>query len=417
MESWGRYPRATQTVRTMRWRDEIPSFGPAKVLPRGQGRSYGDSCLNDGGVLIGTSGLDRFIFLDEEAGVLRCEAGVTLAAILDLIVPRGFFLPVVPGTQHVSIGGAIANDIHGKNHHRAGTFGRHVRQLELLRSDASRRVLGPDDPLFRATVAGLGLTGIVTWAEVQLIPVPGPCVRAEAIPFDDLDRFLALTRESDAHWEYTVAWIDCLSRRPGRGVFLRGAHAAGSARAPSRRVTVPIDFPAFFLNRHTVRAFNRMYRVATRPGERIVHYQPFFFPLDGVQRWNRIYGKPGFFQFQCVVPTIATIAALLEEVARTGTGSFLSVLKTFGELPSPGMLSFPRKGFTLALDFANRGKPTLLLLETLEQKVRDAGGALYPAKDAHMSRETFVRSSPRLSEFLPFVDPAFSSSFWRRVGA
>ena len=417
MESWGRYPRATQTVQTMRWRSDVPRFGAAKVLPRGQGRSYGDSCLNDGGVLISTAGLDRFIFLDEAGGTLRCEAGVTFEAILDLIVPRGFFLPVVPGTKLVSVGGAIANDIHGKNHHRAGTFGRHVRALELLRSDGSRRVLGPPDPLFAATVGGLGLTGIVTWAEIQLIRVPGPCLRTEAIPFADLDAFLALTRESDGSWDYTVSWIDCLSPKPGRGVFLRGAHAEGAARAPSRRLRVPLDFPAFVLNRHTVRAFNRLYRLATRPGTRLSHYDPFFFPLDSVQGWNRIYGRPGFFQFQCVVPEIGTIGSLLQKVARAGTGSFLSVLKTFGDLPSPGLLSFPRKGFTLALDFPNRGAATLALLDDLEREVRAAGGALYPAKDARMSRETFVHGSPRLDQFLPFLDPAFSSSFWRRVTA
>jgi FAD/FMN-containing dehydrogenase len=417
MESWGRYPRATQTVTSMRWRSEAPRFGASKVLPRGQGRSYGDSCLNDGGVLISTASLDRFIFLDEERGILRCEAGVTFEAILELIVPRGLFLPVVPGTKHVSVGGAIANDIHGKNHHRAGTFGRHVRQLELVRSDGRRSVLGPEDPLFQATIGGLGLTGIVTSAEIQLVRVAGPCMRTEAIPFDDLDGFVALTRESDAGWEYTVAWIDCLAPKPGRGVFLRGAHGEGWMRGPSRRVRVPVDFPPSLLNRHTVRAFNRFYRFATRPGSRIAHYDPFFFPLDSVQGWNRIYGKPGFFQFQCVVPAIGTIASLLAKVAQAGTGSFLSVLKTFGDLPSPGLLSFPRKGFTLTLDFANRGPATLSLLEDLEQQVRGAGGALYPAKDARMSRETFVQGSPRLPEFLRFIDPAFSSSFWRRVTA
>jgi FAD/FMN-containing dehydrogenase len=417
MESWGRYPRAKQTVQTLRWRDESPRFGELKVLPRGQGRSYGDSCLNDGGVLLSTAGLDRFISLDESSGVLRCEAGVTLEAILDLVVPRRFFLPVVPGTKHVSVGGAIANDIHGKNHHRKGTFGRHVRRLELLRSDGTRSVLGPEDPLFQATVAGLGLTGIVTWAEIQLIRVPGPCVVTEAVPFDHLEHFLRLSAESDAEWEYTVAWIDCLSRDVGRGVFLRGAHTEGHKRGPSRRVAVPLDLPAFVLNPYTVRAFNRLYRFATRPGKRVIHYDPFFFPLDSVQGWNRIYGKPGFFQFQCVVPAIETIAVLLAEVARAGTGSFLSVLKTFGDLASPGMLSFPRKGFTLTLDFANRGGATLRLLQELERQVREAGGAIYAAKDAAMGRETFVRSSPRLAEFLPFVDPAFSSSFWRRVCA
>jgi hypothetical protein len=252
---------------------------------------------------------------------------------------------------------------------------------------------------------------------VQLTRVPGPCVRTEAIPFPGLDRFLALTRESDAEWEYTVAWIDCLARTPGRGVFLRGNHAEGSARPPRARLSVPFDLPTFALNPTTVRAFNLAYRLATRPGVRSAHYEPFFFPLDAVLGWNRIYGRPGFFQFQCVVPRVDTISALLEQTARDGSGSFLSVLKTFGDRPSPGMLSFPRPGFTLALDLPNRGARTLALLDTLEGMARDAGGALYPAKDARMSRLTFVQSCPRLSDFAPHVDPAFSSSFWRRVTA
>ena len=417
MESWGRYPRAQQIVRPVRWRDEVPSFGDKPVLPRGQGRSYGDSCLNDGGVLLTTERLDHFVDLDEQSGILRCEAGATLAAILELAVPRGFFLPVVPGTKYVSVGGAIANDIHGKNHHRAGAFGRHVLHLELLRSDGTRRVLGAEDALFRATVGGLGLTGLITQAEIQLVRIPGPCMKTEAIRFERLEEFEQLTRESDAQWEYTVAWVDSLSRPPGRGVFLRGSHAEGSARAPARRWSVPIDLPSGLLNSAMVRALNAVYRWAARPGVRYQHYEPFFFPLDSVLAWNRIYGRPGFFQFQCVVPKMETIRELLDRVAAEGSGSFVSVLKTFGDLPSPGMLSFPRPGLTLTLDFANRGARTWALLEALETEVRNAGGALYPAKDARMSRATFLQGSPRLAEFTPHIDPAFSSSFWRRISA
>jgi hypothetical protein len=246
--------------------------------------------------------------------------------------------------------------------------------------------------------------------------VPGPCIRTEAVPFRSLDEFQQLTRDSDERWEYTVAWIDSVSSTP-RGVFLRGEHVEGAVRRSKRRLRVPVDFPAFTLNRYTVTVFNRVYRWATRPGTRVVHYDPFFFPLDSVEDWNRIYGRPGFFQFQCVVPEIATVESLLTRVARAGSGSFLSVLKTFGDVPSAGMLSFPRKGFTLALDFANRGPETFALLEQLETEVREAGGALYPAKDARMSRATFLASAPRLAEFEPHIDPAFSSSFWRRVSA
>ena len=396
----------------MLWRsDPLPSPGTS-LLAFGRGRSYGDCALNDGGTLLTTRTLDRLIAFDAAAGVLRCEAGVSLGEILAVVVPRGWFLPVVPGTKHVSVGGAIANDIHGKNHHRVGTFGRHVRRLELLRSDG-RVECGPGDPLFAATVAGLGLTGLITWAELQLRPVPGARIRNETIPFGSLDEFFALSAESDARFEYTVAWMDCLSR-VGRGVFFRGDHAEGPAAPPAARLAVPIDFPSFALNPLTVRAFNAVYALKRR-SIRVVDADPFFFPLDAVSGWNRIYGRRGFFQFQCAVPGRDAVEELLAAVARSGTGSFLSVLKSFGDLPSPGMLSFPRKGPTLTLDFANRGEPTLAMLDRLEAIVAAAGGALYPAKDARMSRETFARSYPRRAEFEAFRDPAFSSSLWRRV--
>jgi FAD/FMN-containing dehydrogenase len=413
-ESWGRYPPARHALEVpLRWRDEarIPLLRP--VLPHGQGRSYGDCCLNEGGVLLRTSGLDRFISFDA-GGVLRCEAGLTLGEILEFAVPRGFFLPVLPGTRHISVGGAIANDIHGKNHHRAGSFGRHVRRLELLRSDGERREHEPGDALFAATVGGLGLTGLVTWAEIALVPVPGPGVQVEAIPFAGLEEFFAISDESDARCEYTVAWLDVLAASH-RGIFFRGHHAPGEIRPPRARATVPFDVRV--VNAFTVRAFNAAYYAAQRlaAGKRLVHYDPFFFPLDGVARWNRLYGKRGFLQFQCVVPTRDGIRAVLDEAARLGSGSPLTVLKKFGDLPSPGMLSFPRPGFTVAIDLANRGEPTFAQFERLEKLAVEAGGALYPAKDARMSAETFARSYPRLSEFERFVDPAFSSSFWRRV--
>lgn len=413
LESWGRTPVPHHLAeRAISWRsDPLPQGAPQ--LAYGRGRSYGDCCLNDGGTLLTTSGLDRFISFDAKSGVLRCEAGTTLGQILALVAKSGWFLPVVPGTKHVSVGGAIANDIHGKNHHRVGTFGRHVRRLELLRSDRGRVECGPGDALFGATVAGLGLTGLITWAELQLRAVPGERIRAETIPFGSLDEFFAIAAESDARFEYTVAWLDCLSS-VGRGVFFRGDHCEGSAAPPSALVKVPVDFPSFALNPVTVRAFNKAYGLKRR-GTRVVDADPFFFPLDAVGGWNRIYGKRGFFQFQCVVSERAAVTALLEAVARSGLGSFLTVLKSFGELPSPGLLSFPRKGHTLALDFANSGAPVLALLDRLEAIVAEAGGALYPAKDARMSKQTFARSFPRRAELEALRDPAFSSSLWRRV--
>ena len=410
-ESWGRYPQATHAAEIrLAWRAglELPLVGP--LLAYGQGRSYGDSCLNDGGKLLRTAGLDRFISFDADSGVLRCEAGVTLGEILRLAVPRGFFLPVVPGTKHVSVGGAIANDIHGKNHHRAGTFGRHVRRLELLRSDQGTVGLAPGDELFSATVGGLGLTGLITWAEIELRRIPVAAVRAEAIPFHGVDEFLALTGESDEGFEYTVAWVDVRSRSQ-RGIFFRGEHAEGAVRAPRERGLVPLELP--LVNSFTVRAFNAAYYAAQKLGgrARLQHWSAFFFPLDGVAGWNRLYGRRGLLQLQCVVPTPEALRALLQEAP----ASPLTVLKRFGALPSPGMLSFPRPGFTLALDLPNRGEETFAQLARLEAIAVEAGGALYPAKDARMSPRTFALSYPRRDGFARHVDPAFSSSFWRRV--
>jgi FAD/FMN-containing dehydrogenase len=413
VESWGRFPAALHVAEARPfWRTEIELPQQRPVLPFGRGRSYGDSCLNDGGALLHTSGLDRFIHFDAETGVLRCEAGVTLEQVLDLTVPRGWFLPVVPGTKFVTVGGAIANDIHGKNHHRAGTFGCHVRRLALLRSDGSLRELQPGDALFTATIAGLGLTGVIVWAELQLRKVPGPAIRLEAIPFGYLDDFFHLSEESDQTHEYTVAWLD-MSAAKKRGAFFRGEHAEGEARPPRARAAVPVSLPA--VNALTTRAFNIAVYAAQRlkAGTKLVHYDPFFFPLDTVARWNRLYGARGFLQFQCVVPTREAIAAVID--AAHGFASPLTVLKKFGDAQSPGMLSFPRPGFTLTIDLPNHGAQTFELFSRLEAITMDAGGALYPAKDARMTAQTFARSYPRLGEFTQHVDPAFSSSFWRRV--
>ncbi|HYS08125.1 MAG TPA: FAD-binding oxidoreductase [Myxococcales bacterium] len=410
-ESWGRYPQARHAREVpLAWRADLMLPATRPLLAYGQGRSYGDSCLNDGGTLLRTAGLDRFISLDDATGVLRCEAGITLGEILRLTVPRGLFLPVVPGTKYVSVGGAIANDIHGKNHHRKGTFGAHVRRLELLRSDGQRQQIGPGDPLFAATIAGLGLTGLITWAEIELSRISIAAIRSEAIPFAGLDEFLALSDESDAQFEYTVAWLDVFSSAQ-RGIFFRGDHAQGSPSAPRIRTSVPVDVP--LVNGATVRAFNAAYRAAQKVGgrSRLQHWDPFLFPLDGVGRWNRLYGRRGFLQFQCVVPTREALAELL----RDPPPSPLTVLKRFGGTKSPGLMSFPRPGFTLTFDLPNHGEETFARFARLEKIAIEAGGALYPAKDACMSRESFERSFPLLPEFARHLDPAFSSSFWRRV--
>ncbi|XXF77329.1 FAD-binding oxidoreductase [Myxococcaceae bacterium GXIMD 01537] len=436
LQSWGRYPRVeAQEARALAWStDALPA--PAQggsLLPYGQGRTYGDGCLNQGGTVLTTGGLDRLLGFDAATGVVRCEAGVTLDTLLRLAVPRGWFLPVTPGTKFVSVGGAIANDVHGKNHHRAGTFGRYVRRFELLRSDGSRRVCSPEENAdwYGATIGGLGLTGLITWAEVQLRPIHNPFVLSETVPLANLADFFTRARESEQDCELTVAWVDCLAkgRKLGRGLYYRGNWAPPQLeRLPLARshlshgsgLAVPMDMPAFCLNRLSVSAFNWLYYHAgkRKKGAWLQHYDPFFYPLDKVHRWNRIYGRRGFLQFQCVVPFSTAQDALreiLERSARGGLPSFLNVLKTFGDVPSPGWLSFPRPGVTLAMDFANGGEKTFRLVEELDRVTREAGGAVYPAKDARMSPESFAAYFPKLAQFQPYVDPAFSSSFWRRV--
>jgi len=433
-QSWGQLPKATPSaVRELHWRSDLSQLdlGSAFALPYGLGRSYGDSCLNDGGVLIDTSHLSRLIHFDRERGILRAEAGLRLDRLLAVIVPRGWFVPVSPGTQFITLGGAVANDIHGKNHHRAGTFGCHVRRFELWRSDGSRRECAPDEnaELFRATIGGMGLTGLITWVEIQLAPIPSASLQMDRIRFRSLDEYLALESESGADYEFSVSWIDCLRPGPVRGLFQRANFAeSGAARTPTRdagrargRLRVPFNLPAFALNAAVMKLFNEtIYRLQRADRvSRVVHYAPFFYPLDGVLDWNRIYGKRGFYQYQFVVPGDAedVFREILDRIHASRQGSFLVVLKKFGTRSSPGLMSFPREGLTLALDFPNRGQTTLDLLDALDVLVAEAGGRVYPAKDARMSAESFQHYYPQWKEFSRTIDPRFSSSFWRRVTA
>ncbi len=429
--SWGRYPLCSQEVVRPDDRSQplpLDAYPGASFLPFGNGRSYGDSCLNDGGVLIDCRGLNQILSFDPEIGMLRCEAGVLFSDILAVIVPKGWFLPVTPGTQYVTLGGAIANDIHGKNHHQAGTFGCHVKRFELLRSDGARLMCSPNhNPgLYRATIGGLGLTGLITWADIQLSPVRNNYIDQEVIRFDRLDEFFALSRQSEQHWEYTVAWVDSLARGRslGRGLFMRGNHAklnpARMRQPASKPKNFPLDLPFPLVNRASLRAFNTLYfrkqLSARRRG--MVPYSGFFYPLDRIGKWYRLYGRDGLLQHQSVIPHqtgAEAVRRLLETSAESGAGSFLTVLKEFGDRRSPGLLSFPRPGITLTLDFPNRGEPTFSLMDRLDDIVMQAGGAVNPYKDARMSQQVFQRSFPHWQELEGFMDPRFSSSFWRRV--
>jgi FAD/FMN-containing dehydrogenase len=387
------------------------------------GRSYGDSCLNAHRELVDCRRLNRVLAFDEATGIARCEAGVTLGDIISVFLPKGWFLPVTPGTQFVTVGGAIANDVHGKNHHRAGTLGAHVRQLGLHRSTDGLALCGPEQnsDMFRATIGGLGLTGVIAWADIQLRRVAGPWIDAETVPFHSLSAFLDLSRESDGRFEFTVAWLDCFAGKECRGIFFRGNHSpeAGPNYRPKSALALPFPLPGWVLNRHTLKAFNAAYYglQSRRHGSSRVGYESFFYPLDSVRQWNMLYGKRGFLQYQCVVPpnNPAAIEELLYRVALSGMGSFLGVLKQFGDAPPAGMLSFPRPGLTLALDFAMRGERAVSLLNSLDEVVLACGGALYPAKDARMSPAMFEASFHRWRSFVPYIDPKISSSFWRRV--
>jgi FAD/FMN-containing dehydrogenase len=430
--SWGRYPKVEHSqVQAVYWRSELPDLAnfEQSLLPFAYGRSYGDSCLNDGGVSLDVSHLRRFISLDEDEGILRCEAGVSLAEILELIVPRGWFIPVSPGTKFVSVGGAIANDVHGKNHHKAGTFGCHVTRFELLRSDGQHYICSPYEhsELFSATIGGLGLTGLILWAEFRLKPIVNPFIDMERIQFSSLDEFIQISAETDRRYEYSMSWVDILigGKNVCRGIFMcgnnnRSRQLVGKPAGKKLPLAVPFDLPSFVLNTFTVKAFNELYfhTQATKRVRRVVPYEPFFYPLDSIHEWNRMYGRRGFLQYQFVVPFESGFAAMEEiigRIRRAGEGSFLTVLKTFGPVQSPGMLSFPRPGITLALDFSFHGEKTLQLLADLDTVVRRSGGAVYPAKDARMSAENFQAFYPRWQEFARYVDPHFSSSFWRRV--
>jgi FAD/FMN-containing dehydrogenase len=426
--SWGRYPNATQRLLPLIDRHAPLPCIEGNALPRGNGRSYGDSCLNDQGTLLITRELDRYIQFDPTSGLLECESGVLLSDILDLAVPQGWFLPVTPGTKFVTVGGAVANDVHGKNHHRVGCFGHHVEGFELLRSDGNRRWCSRAESAdwFYATLGGLGLTGLITRVRIRLRRIASPWMTTEVIRFRNLSEFFELSTQSESDFEYTVAWIDCVARGKalGRGLFSQANHAPANPERhpapPARRLRVPFTPPISLINPLSLRAFNAAYYHKQRRDQTrdVTHYDPFFYPLDGVGQWNRIYGPHGFLQYQCVVPpkiAISTVTQLIELIAASGTGSFLAVLKQFGSLPSLGMLSFPRPGTTLALDFPNSGSATFALLDSLDDIVAQAGGAVYPAKDARMKGEYFRQYFPNWERFTRFIDPNFSSSFWRRV--
>jgi FAD/FMN-containing dehydrogenase len=428
-EPWGRYPVYDAKVVPLNWQGDIS--GAMKglhggALAVGMGRSYGDSCLLKDGNLLLTTGMDRILDFDPTTGLLTAEAGMTLAQILDFAVPRGFFLPVTPGTKYVTLGGAIANDIHGKNHHVAGTFGSHVTRFGLMRSDGSYKLCSPTEnpDWYSATIGGLGLTGVIPWATLKMKPIVSRAIDYEGIQFHGIDEFLALT-EQYKHVEYTVSWVDCVStgKNFARGVFMLGDHSKVPDElkpSPEPKLVFPFDAPGFALNQYTVAAFNTVFfhKQMKAHVKALQDYEPFFYPLDKVLHWNRLYGKSGLLQFQYAIPwenaregTIAILGA----VAKSGLASFLAVLKAFGDVPSPGLMSFPQPGITLALDFPIKPNLSFPLFKRLADMTREYGGRLYPAKDAAMTAPQFQAFYPQWEKLERFRDPLLTSSFWERV--
>lgn len=426
VSSWGRLSQHEHTAIILNNLKQLKDCFTNSLpgLPHGMGRSYGDVCLNPQGTLWITTRLDHLIAFDESSGCLLCEAGVLLKDIQQTMIPRGWILPVTPGTQMVTVGGAIANDVHGKNHHEQGTFGDHIKSLTLMRTNGEIIHCRPDaqKEWFAATVGGLGLTGVITSAEIQLRRVFGPFLETETIPYRGLDEFFELSAASEAEWEYTVSWIDCLSGMAVRGLFMRGNHIQTQAHEKPKEKSVTMKFvpPISLVNKLTLRPFNTMYyNMKKRKSSRnVTHYEPLFYPLDHVQNWNRMYGPKGFFQYQSVIPHSSArdaVAAMLKEITRSGEGSFLAVLKVLGDKNPVGMLSFPLPGVTLALDFPNKNTRTTKLFERLDAIVREAKGRLYMAKDARMPKDLFESGYPQLQKFLNFRDQGIRSGLSCRL--
>jgi len=429
--TWGRLKTGPHETARPRFADEVAplisgaAHAPNGLLPAGLARSYAESGVNPGGRVLKLDQLDRFIAFDPETGVMRAEAGLSLNDLLRVTVPKGWFTNTTPGTRFITLGGAVANDVHGKNHHRSGTFGAAVRRMGLLRSDEDGVIeLSPQSntDLFAATIGGLGQTGTIAWVELQLVRIPSSWLAQETVPFGGIADFLTIAAESEESHEFGVSWIDCTAPG-GPGFFYRANWSADgdlSVHGEKQKLSLPVDLPSWSLNPLTLTSFNRLYGAAHRmkPASFRIHYSSFFYPLDAIGGWNRLYGKAGFRQYQFVTPPETSADALkaaLDVIRRSGEGSFLAVLKTFGKPASPGLLSFPRPGSTLALDFRNRGEDTLRLFDRLDAIVAEAGGRLYPAKDGRMPEALFKAGYPDWAKWAQRRDPAIQSQFVRRI--
>ncbi len=435
--NWGKYPQIDANL--IYFEDEntakesLKTYQP--IIARGFGRCYGDSSLSNN--IISTLKYNHFLSFDEKEGIVTCEAGVSLAEVLDAFVKKGWFLPVTPGTKFVSVGGAIASDVHGKNHHKEKSFGSHVKSIKLMLADRSVVDCSPNQnsDLFYATIGGMGLTGVILEATFKLKKMESAYIKQETIKAYNLDEIMEYFEQSQ-NYTYSVSWIDCLAKGEhlGRSILMRGEHAlkeelldARLIKQPlvleeKRKLNVPIDLPNFLLNPLSVKAFNAFYfsKASKDLFKSIVDYDTFFYPLDSIHNWNRIYGKRGFTQYQFVLPKESSkegLKVILNKIAQSNQGSFLAVLKLFGKQDS--LISFPMEGYTLALDFPI-SQEVFKLLDYLDSIVLDYNGRFYFTKDVRLKKEVFVKNYPHIEQFLSIknkYDPknTFSSIQSKRI--
>jgi FAD/FMN-containing dehydrogenase len=416
--NWGNYPVMESDERTFSFSDQLQQLigGSTHFIPRGNGRCYGDASLSEN--TISTLKFDKVISFDTVNGIFECESGLTLDKLLEVIVPKGWFLPVTPGTKFITVGGAVGSDVHGKNHHVDGSFSNHIVDMDIVLADGSTVLCSPEEKpdLFEATCGGMGLTGLVSRVKFRLKKIETSYIKQKQIKAANLEEILRLFDEYK-HYTYSVAWIDCLKKGKnfGRSILILGEHATKEdlnetqkkdpLKLPGKKqINFPINLPSWVLNTLTVKAFNFLYYAKNYKKEisNVVSYEPFFYPLDAINNWNRGYGKKGFVQYQFVLPLNAKqgLIEILQRISDKGLGSFLAVLKVFGKQDS--MISFPTEGYTLALDFPVRAG-LFEFLDELDKVVLSYGGRIYMSKDARMKPDVLYAGYPRLEEFKRIV--------------
>ncbi|MGD9581595.1 MAG: FAD-dependent oxidoreductase [Vampirovibrionia bacterium] len=417
VSNWGNYPKINAKIVTFSSEEELKEklTKEKETIARGLGRCYGDSALSE--TILSTLNFNRILYFNEKDGTITCESGVTLEELLEIFIPRGWFLPVTPGTKYITIGGAIASDIHGKNHHKEGSISNHIITLDLMKDDGTVVKCSKEEntDLFWATCGGMGLTGVILRATFKLTKIETSYIKQESIKAANLKEIMAIFEESK-DYTYSVAWIDCLAKGKniGRSIMMRGEHATKKdieetslTNDPLKvnqkpLLNIPINFPDFALNSLSVKAFNFLYYNKQLPKEKkgLINYNKFFYPLDGITNWNRIYGKRGFTQYQFVLPlenSYEALTIILDKISKSGSCSFLAVLKPFGK--QNDLISFPKEGYTLALDFPIT-KKMFKLLDELDQIVLENNGRLYLTKDSRMKESTLKESYENIEKFM-----------------